>query len=97
MAATRTRSPARRDRLIFIAALAQVLLTLLGAAAEAVGFDRKLKVNTSTKRTHSLLFQGTYWYGRIPRLFEDDLVILMRKYEEVLREHQLITDVFGVI
>ena len=97
LSATRTKSPERRDRLLFIAALAQVLLTLLGAASEATGFDRRLKVNTSKKRTHSLLFQGTYWYGRIPRMMEHDLRVLMGKFDDLVREHQLFTDVFGII
>lgn len=49
----------RRDRLLFLAALAQLILTLLGAAGEQLGLDAKLRVNTVTKRrTHSLLRQG---------------------------------------
>jgi hypothetical protein len=38
--------------------LAVVLLTLLGAASEAVGYDRMLKTNTSKRRAHSLFRQG---------------------------------------
>ena len=48
----------RRDRLLFIAAIAQLLLTLTGAAGEQLGLDVKLRVNTAKKRTHSLLRQG---------------------------------------
>lgn len=50
--------PLRRDRLLFIAAIAQLLLTLTGAAGEQLGLDVKLRVNTAKKRTHSLLRQG---------------------------------------
>lgn len=51
--------PFRRDRLLFLAALAQLILTLLGAAGEQLGLDAKLRVNTETRRrTHSLLRQG---------------------------------------
>ncbi len=56
----------RRDRLLFLAALAQLILTLLGAAGEQMGLDRKLRVNTAKKRTHSLLRQGReYLKGRV--------------------------------
>src|SRR5690606_9623486 len=51
---TRVKSVDRRDRLFFLAALAQTLLTLLGAAGERCGLDRTLKSNTSKKRTISL-------------------------------------------
>jgi len=50
--------PVRRDRLLFLAALAQVLLTLLGAAGEQLGLDAGLRVNTTKRRTHSLPRQG---------------------------------------
>lgn len=49
----------RRDRLLFLAAVAQLILTLLGAAGEQLGLDAKLRVNTvTTRRTHSLVRQG---------------------------------------
>ncbi len=97
LSSTSTQSTSRRDRLFLIAAIAQVLLTLLGAACEETGFDRRLKANTSKKRTHSLFNQGRYWYGRIPRMFEDDLVILMRAFGRIMREQKIFTNVFGII
>ena len=60
---TRVRAPARRDRLFFLAALAQALLTLLGAAGERCGLDKGLKPNTSKKRSLSLFNQGCYCMG----------------------------------
>jgi hypothetical protein len=42
MGAVHVSTPERRDRLWLINALAVVLLTLLGAASEAVGYDRML-------------------------------------------------------
>jgi transposase len=51
-------TPARRDRLWLLNALAIALLTLLGAAGEALGYDRLLKSNTTKRRTHSLFRQG---------------------------------------
>ncbi|HZE16338.1 MAG TPA: IS4 family transposase, partial [Mycobacterium sp.] len=52
------KSPDRRDRLWLINAFAVVLLTLLGAAGEALGYDRMLKTNTVKHRVHSLFRQG---------------------------------------
>jgi hypothetical protein len=46
LSSTRIKNPTRRDRLIFLLAITHALLTLLGAASEATGLDRKLKVNT---------------------------------------------------
>jgi len=97
LSATRTKSPTRRDRLLLIAAMAHVLLTLLGAASEAEGFDRRLKVNTSKRRTHSLFTQGRYWFGRIPRMNDDDLRTLMRAFDRIVREQKVFDGVFGVI
>src|SRR5688572_28246292 len=54
LSATHIGEPARRDRLLLIAALAQALLTLLGAAGESLGMDRLMKANTVKTRTHSL-------------------------------------------
>ena len=47
---THISTPERRDRLFFISAIAVAILTLLGAAGESIGFDRKLKVNTVKKK-----------------------------------------------
>src|SRR5438045_4677751 len=45
----------RRDRLLFLGAMAQALLTLLGAASEETGLDKLMKANTVNKSTHALL------------------------------------------
>ena len=63
-------SPERRDRLWLINALAVVLLTLLGAAGEALGYDRMLKTNTAKRRVHSLFRQGCMLYDLIPMMPE---------------------------
>ena len=47
MSWVRIGSPARRDRLWLLNAFAVVLLSLLGAAGEALGYDRHLKANTA--------------------------------------------------
>jgi len=89
--------PARRDRLLFVIAIAHALLTLLGAASEAAGLDRVLKANTVRTRTHSLYFQGCHWYHALPEMRADWLADLMREYDRVVREHALFREIFGVI
>jgi hypothetical protein len=48
MGSMHVKSPDRRDRLWLINAFVVVRLTLLGAAGEALGYDRMLKTNTSS-------------------------------------------------
>ena len=60
-------SPLRRDRLWLLNALAVLLLTVLGAAGEALGYDRMLRSNTAKRRTHSLFRQGSILYELIPK------------------------------
>lgn len=52
----------RRDRLLMINAIATVLLTILGAVGEGLGYSRCLKANTVNRRTHSLLRQGREYF-----------------------------------
>lgn len=97
LSATHIGTPVRRDRLLFIAALAQALLTLLGAAGEALGMDRLLKANTAKKRTHSLYRQGLYYYNAIPKMREERLLPLVAKFAELVRGQQVCVEVFGII
>ena len=46
--------------MLMLLAIAQALLTLLGAASERTGMDAYLKANTVKRRTHSLFRQGSY-------------------------------------
>ena len=61
-------TPERRDRLWLLNAFAIMLLTLLGAAGEALGYDRYLKSNATKRRTHSLFRQGCMLYDLIPTM-----------------------------
>jgi hypothetical protein len=94
---TRVRSVVRRDRLFFLAALAQALLTLLGAAGERCGLDRTLKTNTSKTRTLSLFKQGCFWFEAIPNMPRDRLRLLMSAFGAIVREHQAIRSALGII
>lgn len=91
------KSPERRDRLLLISAFAVVLLTLLGAAGEALGLDRLLKANTVKHRVHSLFRQGCMWYELIPNMPEDRLRLLMSKFGELLNERNSFKNVYGYV
>jgi len=97
MSAIRTRDTARRDRLFLLAALAVVLMTLLGAAGESLGYDRMLKSNTVKRRTHSLFRQGWMLYELIPNMPAERLKPLMQRFAEMLQEQRLFTDIFGIV
>ncbi len=93
----RVKSPERRDRLWLINAFAVVLLTLLGAAGEALGYDRMLKTNTAKRRVHSLFRQGCMLYDLIPTMRDDWLGPLMQRFSQMLDEQPLFADVFGPV
>ncbi len=97
MSAMHVKSPERRDRLWLINAFAVVLLTLLGAAGEALGYDRMLKTNTAKRRVHSLFRQGCMLYDLIPTMPEARLRPLMQRFSLMLHEQPLFADVFGLV
>jgi len=95
--ATHIRDADRRDRLLLLVAVAHALLTLLGAAAEEVGLDRYLKVNTVKRRTHSLFRQGSYWYDCVPTMRQEWLRDLMVAFDRIVRDHADLGACFGLI
>lgn len=97
LSATHTKSCARRDRILLLAALAEALLTLLGAAGEAAGLDRWLKTNTSKKRQHSLFNQGLMLYGLLPGLKDDEARALMQNFDRLVTEQKVFCQAFGVL
>src|SRR6266853_3046234 len=97
MASIRVSTPERRDRLWLLNAFAVVLLTLLGAAGEALGYDRHLKSNTSKKRTHSLFRQGAMLYDLIPTMPQPRLRPLAERFAAMLREIPAFAGVYGAI
>ena len=97
MASIRVSTPARRDRLWLLNALAVALLTLLGAAGEALGYDRHLKSNTTKRRTHSLFRQGTMLYDLMPNMPEQQLVPLVERFAAMLADQPAFADTFGAV
>ena len=97
LAATHIRDCHRRDRLLLLSTIAHALLTVLGAAAETLGFDRMMKANTVKHRTHSLFRQGCYWFWRLPNLPDKWLVPLLQEFERQLAQHVLFRALFGIL
>ena len=91
------KSSERRDRLWLINAFAVVLLTLLGAAGEALGHDRMLKTNTAKRRVHSLFRQGCMLYDLIPTMPETRLRPLTQRFAQMLQNQPLFEDLFGPV
>ncbi len=96
LSATHIRDAQRRDRLLMLVAAAHTLLTLLGAASEASGLDRYLKVNTVKRRTLSLYRQGLYWYQCLPTMREEWLRPLMAAFDRIVREHRFFSHFFAL-
>lgn len=94
---TRIGVPERRDRLLLVSAIAIALLTMLGAAGEAIGIDRHLKTNTVKRRTLSLLNQGLFHYAAFPKMKQERAVALMAKFDEMIRAQRVFREVFGLI
>lgn len=87
----------RRDRLLLLGALAQALLTLLGAAGEKIGWDKRLKSNTSKRRQMSLFNQGKYWFTAMGMWAKERVAPLLEAYDQVLADHALNLEILGEI
>jgi len=91
--ATHIGDAGRRDRLLFLIAIAYTLLTLLGAASEESKLDKTLKTNTSPHRTMSLFNQGLYWYSCLDTMRAEWLDRLLAAYERILRGHRFLAEI----
>ena len=93
----RISTPERRDRLLFLNAVAINILTILGAAGESLGMDRQLKSNTSMKRTHSLFRQGCMLYELMPNMPEVRLLPLISRFNEMLQQCRVCSKLFSIV
>lgn len=93
----RISTPERRDRLLFLNALAIKLLTILGSAGESLGIDRMLKTNTSKHRTHSLFRQGCMLYDLMPNMPDIRLLPLIQRFFELLQQCRVCSEVFSIV
>jgi len=87
----------RRDRLLLLNAFAIFLMTMLGAAGEALGMDRHLKANTVKYRTHSLFRQGCMLVELIINMSLEELRALMRSFRDIQRKHLYFRDVYFLV
>jgi len=74
-----------------------VLLTLLGTAGEALGYDRHLKSNTTKRGTHSLFRQGSMLYELIPTMPEHRFRPLIKEFAFKLVAQPVFNEMFGAI
>ena len=77
--------------------VAVVLLTLLGAAGEALGYDRRLKSNTAKRRTHSAFRQGCMLYELIPNMPAIRLRPLVKQFGLTLAGQPVFAEMFGAV
>ncbi len=93
--------PVRRDRLLMLMAIAQVALTLLGAAGEDCGMDKDLHkrggMSNKGKRVYSLFRQGCIRFELLYTMREDRRKKLIESYDRILLEHRLFADLIGII
>ena len=97
VSAVRMANPHRRDRLLFIVALAQTLLQVLGAAGESLGMDRLLKVNTVKTRVHSLYHQGQTYLQLLPKMPQAEADALLLHFRRLLHEHATVQKLFALL
>ena len=95
--AARISSTERRDRILLVGAIAASLLTLVGAAGEALGYDMMMKANTVKTRTHSLLNQGLFYFEWLATMDDDRARPLVAKHDELIRQQATLREVFGLI
>jgi hypothetical protein len=90
-------TPEKRDRLLLLAAMAQALLTLLGAAGEACGLDKGLSKTGVKRRVYSLFRQGTTWFVLLPTMRPDRRERLMTAFEDLIRQHHALSELLGFL
>ena len=97
MSSVRISDPVRRDRHLFLSALACNLLTLLGMAGESLGMDRDLRSGTSKRRTHSVFRQGCLLFGLLPNMPQVRFRPLIERFSEMLHASSVFMKVFTII
>lgn len=85
----------RRDALFLLVVLAHTLLTLLGKAGEELGMDRWL--GATRPRQYSLFRQGQMLFDLIPKMADTRLLSLLERFGQLLREHALLSQLFGYL
>lgn len=92
-----TKSKERRDKLFLLSAISITLLTLLGAAGDAIGLERFFKANTVKTRTYSFWRQGCMYYEMAGSIKKDYYERLMIKFYELMKEQQCTRNILGIV
>ncbi len=85
----------RRDVLFLLATLSHTLLTLLGRAGQELGMERFL--GASRPGGMSLFRQGLLLWDLLPKMRQDRLEPLIRRFGEILLQHTLFTGILGLL
>ena len=85
----------RRDVLFLLAVLAHTLLTLLGQAGQALGMERWL--GGTRPGPYALFRQGQRLFDLIPTMDKGRLRKLLTRFDQLLREHALLSQVLGYL
>jgi hypothetical protein len=95
LSATHIGTPARRDRLLFLAAIAYALLVLLGAAGERCGLDRTLEANTVAAGPCRSTSRGASGSTPSPPCARYASTSRWPHYDECVREHAILREIFS--
>ena len=85
----------RRDALFLLAVLAHTRLTRLGKAGEALGRNRW--IGATRPRQYSRFRQGQMLFDLVPTMERTQLRTLLQPFGQLLREHTLLSQVFGYL
>ncbi len=91
---TQLQSAYEFDKLVFAS---DSMIEVSDTAGEALGYDRQLKSNTSTRRTHSLLRQGSMFYELVPTIPEHRLRPRVEQFAHMPAAQPVFNDMFGAI
>ncbi len=90
------KNPARRDRLLWLSAVAQAILSLLGRAGEETGLSRYFRADTRKKREYSVFRQGVMYYDALPTMREEWAVPLIQRFDELLAESGVLSPLLNL-
>jgi len=67
------------------------------AAAWVPKADRLLKANTSKRLTYAFFRQGCFYYQALPNMREAELRPLIERFAQLVIEHPVFREVFGLV
>jgi hypothetical protein len=85
----------RRDVLFLLAILAHTLLTLLGKAGQELGMERWL--GATRPGQYSLFRQGQMLFDLVPNMETNQLRNLLVRFDQLLRQHALLSHALGYL